>query len=86
MKINELLAGYEHSPKNEKIYNILDGFEIWITNEERELLKKFKEPVRVSSLTEHEQFKIEAMIRKSLLSKIGHKDPMVVANEINKKT
>jgi hypothetical protein len=68
-----------------KINELLDGFEIWTTNEERKLLKKFIEPVRVSSLSEHEQFKIEAMIRKSLLTKIGHKDPMVVANDKNKK-
>lgn len=68
-----------------KVNELLDGFEIWTTNEERKLLKKFTEPVRVSSLSEHEQFKIEAMIRKSLLTKIGHKDPMVVANDKNKK-
>jgi len=81
MKISELLDGYEHSPKNEKIYNILDGFEIWTTNAEAKLLERLKTPVKISQLSEQDQFKVQAMIRKSLLTKIGDKDPSVVANE-----
>lgn len=83
MKISELLAGFEHSPKNEAVYNMLDGFEVWITNEEKELLAKLKEPVKLSNLSEHDQFRVQAMIRKSLITKIGHDDPSVVANEKN---
>lgn len=64
-----------------KINELLGGFEIWTTNEEKELLKKLDQPVKVSTLSEQEQFKVQAMIRKSLLTKIGHEDPMVVANE-----
>jgi hypothetical protein len=64
-----------------KINELIGSFEIWTTNEEVELLKKFTSPVKVSSLTEQEQFKVQAMIRKSLLTKIGHDDPSVVANE-----
>jgi hypothetical protein len=81
MKIIEILDGYEHSPKNEKIYNILDGFEIWTTNDEAKLLERLKTPVKISQLSEQDQFKVQAMIRKSLLTKIGDKDPSVVANE-----
>ena len=81
MKISELLDGYEHSPKNEKIYNILDGFEIWTTNDEAKLLERLKTPVKISQLSEQDQFKVQAMIRKSLLTKIGDNDPSVVANE-----
>ena len=81
MKISELLDGYEHSTKNEKIYNILDGFEIWTTNAEAKLLERLKTPVKISQLSEQDQFKVQAMIRKSLLTKIGDKDPSVVANE-----
>lgn len=81
MKIIELLDGFEHSPKNEKVYNILDGFEIFMTNEEAQLLDKLKSPVKISSLTEQEQFRVQAMIRKSLITKIGWDDPSVVANE-----
>ena len=81
MKISELLDGYEHSPKNEKIYNILDGFVIWITREEAKLLARLKEPVKLSQLSEQDQFKVQVMIRKSLITKIGMNDPSVVANE-----
>jgi hypothetical protein len=83
MRISELLMGFEESPKNEKVYNIIDEFEIWTTLEETELLKKLRTPTRLSKLTEHEQFTIQAMIRKSLVTKIGMEDPMVVANEKN---
>jgi hypothetical protein len=68
-----------------KINELLSGFEIWTTNEEKALLKKLDRPTPVSSLSEHEQFKIESMVRKSLLTKIGHTNPLVVANEKNKK-
>lgn len=64
-----------------KINELISEFEIWTTNEEHELLKKLRSPVKLSSLNEQEQFKVQAMIRKSLVTKIGHKDPSVVANE-----
>ena len=79
MRITELLGGRLEAIKDDP-YSILDDFTIWTTNEERQILKKLKEPVRLS---EHDQFKIQAMIRKSLITKIGFKDPMVVANEKN---
>ena len=82
MRITELLGGRLEAIKDDP-YSILDDFTIWTTNEERQILKKLKEPVRLSSLSEHDQFKIQAMIRKSLITKIGFKDPMVVANEKN---
>ena len=66
-----------------KINELIQEFEIWTTNEEQEILKRLKNPVKLSSLTEHDQFKVQAMIRKSLITKIGHKDPTVVANEKN---
>jgi hypothetical protein len=81
MKVIEILDGYEHSPTNEKIYNILDGFDIWTTNEEAKLLARLKEPVKLSQLSEQDQFKVQVMIRKSLITKIGMNDPSVVANE-----
>lgn len=67
-----------------KINELIDSFEIWTTNEEAKLLKKLKDPVKVSQLEEHEQFQVQAMIRKSLVTKIGQKDPSVVANEKTK--
>ncbi len=64
-----------------KINDLIENFEIWTTNEEAEILKKLSRPIKLSSLTEHEQFKVEAMIRKSLVTKIGMENPTVVANE-----
>ena len=84
MKIRELLGGFESSPKNDKVYNIIDGFEVWTTNEEVELLKKLNKPTKISQLSETEQFRVQAMIRKSLVTKIGMEDPSVVANEKTK--
>jgi hypothetical protein len=64
-----------------KLNELISDFEIWTTNEELSILKKLKEPVKLNQLSEHEQFKIQAMIRKSLVTKVGFKDPTVVANE-----
>lgn len=82
MKIHELL-GY-HSPvgrSRDNLDEMLGAFKIWTTNEEAEILKKLKNPVKLSSLSEQEQFKIQGMIRKSLVTKVGMDDPTVVANE-----
>lgn len=68
MKINELLA----------------DFEIWTTNEEAELLTKLKHPIKLKSLSEHDQFRVQGLIRKSLVTKIGMTDPTVVANDKTK--
>ena len=64
-----------------KVNELIDSFEIWTTNEEAQLLEKLKSPTKLSTLSEQDQFRVQAMIRKSLLTKIGHNDPSVVANE-----
>lgn len=64
-----------------KINELINDFEIWTTNEESELLKKLQKPVKLSCLSEQDQFKVQGMIRKSLVTKIGNVDPSVVANE-----
>ena len=64
-----------------KINELLGSFEIWTTNDEAKLLERLQSPVKLSSLSEQDQFKVQAMIRKSLITKIGHIDPSVVANE-----
>ena len=63
-----------------KINELISDFEIWTTNDEAKLLERLKTPVKISQLSEQDQFKVQAMIRKSLLTKIGHRDPLVVAN------
>jgi hypothetical protein len=84
MKVTELITGFEDTTKSDSKYNLLSHFEVWTTNEEAQLLKKLKEPVKINRLSEHEQFTVAAMIRKSLITKIGHTDPSVVANEKTK--
>jgi hypothetical protein len=66
-----------------KINELIQSFEIWTTNEERTLLDKLKTPVKLSSLNEQDQFRVQALIRKSLVTKIGMQNPSVVANEKN---
>ena len=82
MKISELL---QTLPEPEfgavSSFNLLDEFEIWTTIDEAKLLKKLVTPVKLSSLNEQDQFRVQAMIRKSLVTKIGHTNPKVVANE-----
>lgn len=97
MKISEITSGLSLTmhPKFDDIAPVLEttvevpiqplisGCETWVTNEEREILKKLKTPKRLASLSEHEQFRIQAMIRKDLVTKSGDKNPTVVANEKN---
>lgn len=69
-----------------KVNELISSFKVWTTNEERQLLGKLSSPVKLSSLTEHDQFRVQALIRKSLVTKVGMTDPTVVANDKNKKT
>ena len=68
-----------------RINELLGEFGIFTTNEEAQILKKLSNPVLLHSLSEHDQFKIEGLIRKSLVTKIGTVNPKVVANEQAKK-
>jgi hypothetical protein len=67
-----------------KINELVGEFGIFTTNEEAVILKKLTKPVPLSSLSEQEQFRIEGLIRKSLVTKIGQVNPKVVANEQTK--
>ena len=84
MKVAELLGLDSNEVTESNKFELLDGFEIFTSNEEHAILKKLSKPIKLRHLSEHEQFRIQAMIRKSLVTKIGHKDPMVVANEKTK--
>lgn len=64
-----------------KINELISTFEIWTTSEEAELLERLKTPVKLSALSEQDQFKVQGLIRKSLVTKIGMQNPSVVANE-----
>lgn len=64
-----------------KINELISSFAIYTTNEEQDFLTKVRRPVKMAALTERERVIAETMIRKSLLIKIGHEDPSIVANE-----
>lgn len=64
-----------------KINELLNGFTIYTTREEDAMLERLQTAVPLSAFNERDQFIIEGMIRKSLLIKIGHTNPRVVANE-----
>lgn len=64
-----------------KINELIHTFEVWTTNEEKELLKKLSSPTKLSALSEQEQFRVQAMIRKSLVTRIGMVNPSVVSND-----
>ena len=64
-----------------KINELIGSFAIYTTNEEQDFLSKVRRPVKMAALTERERVIAETMIRKSLLIKIGHDDPSIVANE-----
>lgn len=64
-----------------KVNDILGDFEVWTSNAEREVLERLTYAKPLNSFPEHEQFIIEALIRKSLVIKIGTHHPKVIRNE-----
>jgi len=64
-----------------RINELLGEFGIFTTNEEAAILAKLKKPVPLNTLSETERFRIEGLIRKSLVTKIGTDNPRVVAND-----
>jgi hypothetical protein len=65
-----------------KINELLTGFSIYKSLEEEAMLKKLQAPAFLNTFSERERFIIEGMIRKSLVIKIGHTNPKVIANEL----
>lgn len=57
-----------------KINELLNSFEIWTTNEEKQLLRKLDKPTKFKELDENEQFRVQTLIRKSLVKKTGFDD------------
>jgi hypothetical protein len=65
-----------------KFEELLNGFTIYTSIEEDNMLSKLQRPVFLNSFSEREQFIIEGMIRKSLVIKIGQTNPRVIVNEL----
>lgn len=51
---------------------------IYMTNEEKNLLETFDQPVPLSSFTERDRTIIDNLIRKSVISKIRHNGTIMV--------
>jgi hypothetical protein len=64
-----------------KVNEILGQFDIYMSNDEKKLIKELKNSRPLNSFSEHDQFTIESLIRKSLVIKIGDTNPRVIANE-----
>lgn len=65
-----------------KINELIQNFEIYKTNEEKEVLETISVPTPMSSFNEREQVIIRGLIRKSLITKINnHGNTMVMRNE-----
>ncbi len=65
-----------------KLNELITDFHIQTSNEERQLLRRFDGVMLPEEFTEREQTIIENLIRKSLVSKIGHRGKMyLVKNE-----
>ena len=65
-----------------KLNELLDSFEIYMTNEEEAEYSKLEGMVPLASLSERQQVIINNLIRKSLVSKIqSNKGIMVAKND-----
>lgn len=68
-----------------KLNELILDFNIATSNEEKEVLKSIKGAMPIGSFDEREQFVIENLVRKSLVSKVKQNGyTMVVANEFPK--
>jgi len=64
-----------------KLNELISEFKIAVTNEERDVLDKMQTLAPLESYEEREQFVIEALIRKSLVSKVvRNSQTMVIKN------
>ena len=56
-----------------KVNELISKFEIFTTNEERELLERIEKPILFDSFNERERVVIDNLVKKSLLSRFDHK-------------
>lgn len=61
-----------------KINELISTFSIFTSREESELLERITQPAMMLSYTEREQFIINNLIRKSLVSKVVHNNEIIV--------
>jgi hypothetical protein len=61
-----------------KINELISTFSIFTSKEESELLERITQPAMMATYTEREQFVINNLIRKSLVSKVYHNNEIIV--------
>lgn len=61
-----------------KLNDLISSFTIHLSNEENELYEKLENASLLSAFTEREQFVIQNLVKKSLVSKIIHNGHTVV--------
>lgn len=61
-----------------KINELIQDFNIYLSNEEKTLLDKIKQPCYIEVFSERERVVIENLVRKSLVSKINFKGTILV--------
>ena len=65
-----------------QLNELIQSFYIQTSNEEKDVLKKLSRPLPYETFTERDQFIIESLVRKSLVSKVRYGNLMlVVSNE-----
>ena len=69
-----------------KINELISQFEIYATNEEKELLEKIDKPSLFDSFNERERLIIDNLVKKSLLSRLSHKGITLVVRNGNSET
>jgi hypothetical protein len=61
-----------------KLNELIKEFTVYANNEENDLLDKIKSPCYYESFTEREQYIIENLFRKSLLTKVHNRGNIIV--------
>lgn len=66
-----------------KINDLIENFEIFVSNEEKELLDSLEGVKSIEFFNEREQVVIENLVRKSLVSKVRNKHSYMVMRNDN---
>lgn len=67
-----------------KLNQLLPEFVIYVSNEEAEVREKCNNLTPINNFTEREQFVLEQLIKKSVVSKVKHNDQWwVLANDFD---
>ena len=56
-----------------RLNELIRSYNVWVSNEERELFDKITEPTLYESFNERQKTIIESLVRKSLLIKVNGK-------------